>query len=36
VALPNLSTASDQEIEEFAARVWEKFSTVSPVESPPK
>ena len=36
VALPNLSTATDQEIAEFAAKVWEKFSTMSPVASPPE
>ena len=30
VALPNLSTATDEEIAEFAASVWEKFSTISP------
>jgi hypothetical protein len=36
VALPNLSTATDDEIKEFATRIWEKFSTVSPVVSPQK
>ena len=30
VARPNLSTATDEEIAEFAASVWEKFSTISP------
>ena len=36
VALPNPSTATDDEIAEFVARVWEKFSTMSPLASPPK
>ena len=33
-ALPNLSTATDEEIEEFAAKIWGKFTAASPFGSP--